>query len=469
MAFTFRLRQSVAASTLVDFTTLGDYGIRNYGVSAMGSEYGQARITLDIRGTSSADLFDNFIALYRALEQAKRNWFAYEKGVYYDPIFLQFQDANASTLLQAECFGLEDDDGNKAFENILGVPQTLLAFHYDNVNLTLKIRGYFEETSAQALFSSTQSNAASTSAAGSASARGDLPMPLKIKVRTATTLQDTVIVAIRTQGTPSSYAAKYEAEAYNTRGSNVADRTDANFSGSGAPQGQRWTPAATTEQLLLRWRGAFSADTTGTFHVFVRCIDKKATANIRMRVRAGLGDGASSVPYQYGDWGDSLKYVLTPQGTTAVSLVDCGIISIPHIDAGASLPNFYVIELWGKAGSTGAGNELDIDYLLALPCYEGAVGGGFCIATFPNALGSSAAPDGVIDANDRVPDAYMEDTGVIQFIATDIKGNPLYGTPGASFEVWCAVLDSIHLRHTQNVTNTVTITGIPRYRVQRGT
>lgn len=460
MAHTFRLRQS--STTLVDFQDVTDFGLRNWSLYAMGAPYGQARIVLDVRGSSANDLFDNLIALQRALELCLSNWRAYETGTNYTPVYLQFQEVTASNLVQAECFGLDESEG--ALENILAKPETILANRLENITLNLKIRGYFQETSAQSLDTDSHSNAAGTSTAGASTARGDLPMPLKITCQSPTASQDTMLIAVRTAGDTSSFSPIWEAEGYNARGSGVADLTDANFRGSGAPQGQRWTPPSTTEIMILRWRAGMTNYRVGRFRCFVRCRDNAAaTPNIRIRVRAGLSDGTS---FQYGDYGDVQKYVTTVGGTTAIAWVDCGTIALPHIDIGNSTANYLVLELWAKATSTST--TFDVDYLALYPAYEDGAGGGLVIAKFPVAMGTGAEPLGVVDANDNVADAYLETSSVLQFVASDIKGQPIYGSPNKQFNVWVVTWISSTGMHTQNATNSVVIIGTPRYKLARG-
>ena len=462
MAHILRFRQS--STTLCDFQDVTKYGLREFSEYSFGqnAQWGVVKLVLDVRGTSQTDALDNLTTLMRTLEACKRNYFLWQASTNYTPIYLQWEGSTVtSAIVQTECFGLSEDSEG-ALEQVLARPEVFLAGRIENVTVSLKVRPYWEESSAQTLTNAVStSNAQNGSSSGSASTRGDLPAPLKILVRTPTASQDTLIVAMRSAGTPTGYTAILEAGAYASRGSNVANLTDANLK-AGTPQ--RWSPAATSEQLLLRWSASISANNVGTFRVFVRCRDNNATANVKIRARAGLSDGTN---FQYGDYGADAKFVNTVGGTTAISFVDCGVVRVPHVSTGGALATTRIIELRGQA--LAASSSFDIDYALLLPLYEDAVGGGYCAAVMPYAAGTGAAPDLVIDASDRAATAYTETSGVPMFVASNVIGAPLYAMPNQQYVAWYVTLDSSTGRHTHNANNTVTVTCTPRYRLGRGT
>ena len=460
MAHILRLRQS--STTLCDFQDVTKYGLREFSEYSFGqsAQFGVVKLVLDIRGTSQTDALDNLTTLMRTLEACKRNYFLWQASTNYTPIYLQWEGSTVtSAIVQTECFGLSDDSEG-ALEQVLARPEVFLSGRIENVTLSLKVRPYWEETSAQSLVSgATVANAQDTSTSGSASVRGDLPAPLTIKVVPGASSQDTLIVAMRSAGTPGSYSAILEAGTYNARGSNVANTTDANLK---AATPQRWSPASTSEQLLLRWSATMTADNVGTFRAFVRCRDNNATANVKIRMRAGNADASSNI--QYGDYGADAKFVNTVGGTTAISWIDCGVIRAPATATGGALTRTRIIELRGQA--LAASSSFDIDYVLLVPLYEDAVGGGYCAMTLSSLTSGGAM---VINANDRSPAAYSEASSTVNHVASNIIGAPLYAMPNQQFYLWYVTLGSTTSRHTHNVNNTVTVTATPRYRLGRGT
>ena len=466
MAHILRLRQS--STTLCDFQDVTKYGLREFSEYSFGqsAQFGVVKLVLDIRGTSQTDALDNLTTLMRTLEACKRNYFLWQASTNYTPIYVQWEGSTVtSAIVQTECFGLSDDSEG-ALEQVLARPEVFLVGRIENVTVSLKVRPYWEESSEQSLVSgATVANAQGTSTSGSASVRGDLPAPLKINVIPGASSQNTLIVAMRSAGAPGSYSALLEAEAATSLGTNVATRTDADFhTASGAPQSIRWTVSAggTSEQLIARWSATMSADNVGTFRVFVRCRDNNATANVKIRARAANLDASSN--YQYGDYGADAKFVNTVGGTTAISWVDCGVVRAPTVATGGALARTRIIELRGQA--LAATSSFDVDYVLLLPLYEDAVGGGYCLMTLTN-LATGAAM--VIDANDRSPAAYSEAAATVNHVASNIIGAPLYAMPNQQFYLWYVTLDSTTSRHTHNVNNTVTVTATPRYRLGRGT
>lgn len=459
MAYTLRLRQS--STTLVDFQDATKYQLTQFGTSGMGAPFGAATVRFHFRGTSADVLFDNIIALNRALIDAAENLHLWQTGQTRTPIYLQFQHANGTNLVQAECFGLSEESAG-ALDSILAVPDALLTNRLMDVTLTLKITGYFEETAAVQIASTTLSNNGALLTL--TNLRGDLPSPLIIKTRTATTNQDRVMAALLGTATPANWTTRIEAEAYTSRGSNVANLTNANFStASGAPQGQRWTPGSTTEQELITLHLSSNvSDNLKPFRLFLRCIENGTASNTKVRARLGLVVGST---YQWGDWAQARRGVNTNSGTTAVSLIDCGLLIPP--DAGNLVPSALAIQIYGKATTTGAGNEFDMDCVYRLPAYDGALGTGQQVVTFPTALGNATTPDGMQDG--WLENAYLWDGTNIQYRASNVQGNWLYGTPNRTQRLIVLTQQASNERHTQNLTNTITVTYYPRYRLGRGT
>ncbi|MGB8644051.1 MAG: hypothetical protein WCF84_02350 [Anaerolineae bacterium] len=124
-----------------------------------------------------------------------------------------------------------------------------------------------------------------------------------------------------------------------------------------------------------------------------------------------------------------------------------------------------------SAAATAALATYTLDNVYLLPCYEGGRESGYFTATLPLALGSGAAPDGVLDANDRVARAYeLDNSGNLLFAAQDLRGDgALLAWPGRAQKL--VVLASIAASSAQawNNNNTVTVSYTPRYRIARGT
>lgn len=421
---------------------------------------------LSTLGTTLTNFGNNMVALGRAIQDGNDNYAQWQHGLAYTPIFLQTKLDNSPYALQSEWFGGNPD---KVGNWVSAARRNKIL---DNIRTQFKRRPYWEETAAQSLATnqSVSNNGGYYDITG---IRGDLPSPIAVSVRTATTGQDRVILAAKSEAhgqTVANFVNKYEAEGYTARGANVADRTDANFSGSGAPQGQRWSPAATTEQLLLSWDITSNVyDQLGQYRVFVRCRDNAATFNVKIRVRAGIYTTGNSK--QYGDYGALAKYgdgtgvaggSNASPGTTGIPLIDCGIITLPPVDTGGVAPSKMIIELRGTA--VAASGTFDIDCLYLMPLYELPLRCGYVMARYPIELGNGAAPDGIITAADRTARAYLDSSGTLQYRASEIRGSPLYGWNNRTIRLFVLTQADSNLWHTQNLTNTVTISAIPRYR-----
>ncbi len=428
-------------------------------------------MTLNPRGATTATFHDNLVTLGRALIDGADNYYQYQHGYPYTPIFLQFRQFGTTTILQSEWFGGDPE----AVEN--WASGALRSNLVPNYRVKFKRRPYWEETSAQAL-ATAQSVSVNGGTLDISGIRGDIPTPLTILVRAGTTNQDRVIIAAKSSAhgqTIANFVNKYEAESYSVRGSGVADLTDANFSGAGAPQGQRWTVGTTAEQLLLSWDITSNiSDQLGTYRVFVRCRDNRVTAdggmNVKIRVRAGIYTTGNSK--QYGDYGALAKYndgtgtggANNSATTTAIPIVDCGIITLPPVDTQGVAPSKMILELYGDASSTSGSPTFDIDALYLMPLYETPMRTGYAMVRFPIEMGNGAAPDGIVTGADRVARGYLDSAGVLQYAASEIRGSPIYAWNSRSVRLFIMTQRDSNLRHTQSVSSTITVTAIPRYR-----
>lgn len=461
MAHTVKLTQS--GSTLYDFQSSTVNVLSRYSPAAYDPKVKMVsdEMVLNPRGTTIAAFLDNLNTLNRTLEDAQDNFNQSQLGYPYTPIYLNFQQENSSYAVQAEVFGGETGQ----IENYISGALRGRLIH--NLPFQLKRRPYFEETSAQSLYSNTVNN--NNNPIAVSGVRGDVPAPLKITVQTDVASQNRIIIGCRTRGTISNFTSRYQAEAYTSRGSGVADRTDADLSGS-APQGQRWTPPATTEQELITWTITDPTDQLGVFRVYVRCRDNASTFNTKIRVRAGI---TTSGETNWGDYGDSAKYTdgtyaagasNASPGTTSIPLIDCGIIQLPPLDTNGAIPDNVSIQLLGQATASGASYTFDIDEIFLMPTMELPYGGGFQVITLPENLGTGANPIAIIDANERTPSGYLDTSGVLQQVAADIRGKPLYAWTNKSMRLFILTQASSTLRHTHSANSTVVVTATPRYR-----
>lgn len=432
-------------------------------------------LTIHPTGATQASFLDNLRNFGRVLQEGVENWFQFKDGFPYTPIFLQFAQDGQSYQFQCEFFGGDPE----AVSNYIDAGLRANVLH--DLSLKLRRRPYWEETSEQSLASGTTvSNDGGY--AEISGVRGDLPAPLTIQVRTATTNQDRIIVGFKARGTVSNFVNKYEAEAYTTRGSGVANLssgTEPYFSPGSSTVGQRWTPASTSETTILTWDITSNvSDQLGTYRAFVRWRDNRTAGfNVKIRVRAGVYTGSNDP--QYGDYGDIPKYgdgtgtsggSNGSPGTTSVSLTDCGIISLPPVDMQGMAPSKMIIELAATASTISGSPTADFDYLVLVPLYELPLHRGYGTASYPIALGNDAAPDAILTARDRSPRAYLDDAGTIQYAASEIRGNPLFVKPNTTTRVFIMTQRTSNLRHTYGLNNTVTITSLARYRYPgRGT
>lgn len=445
MAHLFRLQQG--SSTLVDLTDSTKWKL---------VAWNDTTLTVHVVGSSADTLLDNYTTLRRALEIANENGRARRKGMSYTPVYLQHQFNGATNLTQSELLGGRD----KPPRNFL---KLVFKHAVMDVGIELARRPYFEETSAQSLASGAAAN--DGTGISLSAARGDVgAIPLYVKCRTSLASQDRLIAGVKWQGTVANFTSRYEAEDYAAHGPNVADLTvGALFSGGGV-DGQRWTPSgATSEQRLLLWRKTTNvADQAGTYAVWVRCRDNKATPGVRLRVRAGIYDGTSET---WGDYADNPKYCKT--GNATIELVYCGTIQFPPLEVGNSTPNGFSIELRGACDASPS--TFDIDCVYLIPC-DGAGGRpGAGVATMTKTAGTGALPDMVLDANDRMPAGYLETTaGAVLSGAADIAGAPLFVPPNTTAKLFALTQISSTGAHDFAGSNTLTINCTPRTRWGRG-
>lgn len=472
---TFRLTQS--GSAVWDFQNASNNVISmwNMGQYERDKAFVEDTLTVHPTGSTLTNFLDNLKTFGRVIQDGDENWFQFKDGFPYTPIFLQFAQDGQSYTLQSEFFG-----GNpQAVANYIDAGLRANVLH--DLPLTLRRRPYWEETAEQTLASGVtiSNDGGYTDISG---VRGDLPAPLTIQVRTATTNQDRIIVGFKARGTVTNFVNKYEAEGYTTRGTGVANlssATEPNFSPGSSTVGQRWTPASTSETTILTWDITSNvSDQLGTYRVFVRWRDNRTAGfNVKIRVRAGVYTGSNDP--QYGDYGDIAKYgdgtgtsggSNSSPGTTSVSLTDCGIISLPPVDMQGMAPTKMIIELAATAETTSGSPTADFDYLLLVPLYELPLHRGYGMASYPIALGNGTTPDAILTARDRSPRAYLDASGTIQYGASEIRGNPLFAKPNTTIRVFVMTQRTSNLRHTYNLSNTVTISSLARYRYPgRGT
>ncbi len=429
-------------------------------------------LTLNPTGATVVTFLDNLNTYFRAIDDARYNYECWQRGAPYTPIYLQFQQAGSTNVLQTEVLGGDTD----AVENYIS--GALRARLINALPATLLRRPYWEETSAQSIVSTTSLN--NGGFVTLTPIRGDVPAPLKITVRSDNANQDRVILAVKSYGTLANYINKYEAEAGTTYGANVGTLTpDTDLSGNA---GRQWTPASTAiaaDQSLIIWNNSTNvADQLGTYRVYVRCRDLAATLNTRIRVRSGIYTSAGS--YQWGDYGDSAKYAdgtgvagganTSSGGTAKIALVDCGVITIPAVDTQGVAPATIALELRGQVIANGASYKFDIDCLYLMPVNEAALGSGLQIATFPAELGSATTPDAIVDANILTPGAQLSTSAVLQHPASDLRGKPLLAWTNKTMQLYTLTQSTATMRHQQSGSATVTATATPRYRFPgRGT
>lgn len=435
-------------------------------------------LTLNITGSSITNFYDNLVTFGRALIDGRDNYYQFQHGLPYTPIFLQFKQDGSSTILQSEWFGGDPSP----IDNWVSAARR--AKILDNFKVKFKRRPYWEETSSQALATSenVSNNGGYYDITG---VRGDVPTPLTVTVRAGVASQDRVILAAKASGhgqTVGNFVNKYEAEGYTARGTGVADlayhATNADFSPGSGTAGQRWTVAGTSELTLLSWDITTNAsDQLGQYRVFVRCRDNKATFNVKIRVRAGIYTTGNSK--QYGDYGAIAKYGdgtgvsgadNSSAGTTAIPIIDCGVITLPPVDTQGVAPSKMILELRGTAVSASGSPTFDIDCVYLMPLYETPMQTGYVMAKYPIDLGTGADPNAVITGADRVSRAYLDAAGVLQYAASEIRGAPIYAWNNKTVRLYVMTQRDSNLRHTQNNTNILTVTAIPRYQFPgRGT
>ncbi len=453
--------------TLVDFVDFVNYAPNSFSPDLFPTTTrAQSVLNFDVLGSSNDNLIDNFIALQRAILAAQDNAARFQRGQPFTPIFLQLKLAGSTTALQTEVLDAKMDKPT----NFLDKP--IVASRFKNLNLTLTHRPYFEETAPVALAGSpfTVSNNGGLCNIASTDIRGDLPAPLKITFTPGGGGADRLTAALKAVGTVANFVAKYEAESYAGRGAGVADLSDANLSPGGVGvTGQRWTPPNTNEQVLIRISPpAPITDHYGRFRVLVRCRDNApSTPNVKIRARGWRWDSVSGL-FLTGDWGDVQKFATVVGGTTVLPLIDCGLVAIPPFDYGTLSPSgssSMGVEIDGQAVSTSY--TFDLDCLYLLPGYEGGGETGLFSASFPYAMASP--PYGVLDANDRVPDAYYVDgSGNANVSATDLRGDPILAWPNRAQKLLVMASVAANGNHYWNANNVVAVTCTPRYRLARG-
>lgn len=464
---------------LLDFQDVTDYGLREFGVAGMDSKWGQAKLTFDILGSSITDFGDNVNNLSRALKLCQQNEDAAEQGTFYLPTWLQWQPSTSTNLLQTECFGLSDDSDG-AIDKVLAVPQTILSNRLENINLALKIRGYWEELTALSVSGSPFTMDETTGSGTLASLRGDLPVPLRIKVRAANTNRDQLIASLKVRGTPANFIHNFDLHSaagtgyvvtQNSATYGAIDLTDANLVNG---KGSRVTPTAALDSAgEIDWlcRVIITTnpkDHTGRYRALVRVRDNHASAvKFYLRVRSGLYDSSNAL-LGLGAYWDIAKQAGTFGGTTTLPIIDCGVGNLPFTDMGGGSPYRVGIEIWGYTSDPSFAT-FDLDELLLEPCYE-SEDSGFVSCIFPSALGSSANPDGVITAYDRHALAYLVDDSDARLInATSRNGSPLFAYPNQSQVLYVHARRSATGVTTKATNTTVTVDYHARYRLVKGT
>lgn len=447
--------------------------------------FGSVKLNLDVRGTSLTNAVDNLITLGRALLLAKENNQMAESGAAYAPVWLQFQPGTLTNLVQTECLGLTDESQG-ALEKILANPQTLLSNRLENLVLPLKVRGYWEELTPVAVSGSPFTSDNGTGSMTLASLRGDVSrIPLRIKNRVATTNQTQAIAFLKTKNTPANFVEHFDLNTAAGTGysvtlntglasTTVANQSDADDFING--KGCRVTPSTDLDAASeIDWlvRVLFTSNPeayTGRARAVLRVRDNHATTpKAYYRVRSVLVN-SSGTRLAFSDWWDVARaaQVVSTTGGVPQAWVDCGAGNIPLSHFGGSAPYRPGIEIGGYTTDTSGHATFDLEELFLLMGYEGD-DCGLVIANYPQAMGNGAVPDGVIDAFDRAPDAYMVDAADTILVGADsVSGSPLFAYPDRSQVLFYHTRRLSNGTHTHGANNTFVIDYMPRYRLTRG-
>lgn len=426
-------------------------------------EFADDSITFDILGSSTDVLFQNVQKITRAFGDARSNFNDWKRGRNYDPLFLEVQANGASYLLRSEI--VDGDFDGRA--NLLDVD--ILSYMATNRKIRIKRRNYFEESSEVQIATSASIGNFGTAIPFSA-IRGDLPPDLRIKIDSSASSQDRVLVAVKHNGTIASFLPFLECDTTGTSGYTVttgteaASLTDAQLSGG---KGIRITPTNKTEYLRATIAITSATDAFATaLRILLRARDNSATSpRFYWRARGGIRrSGGSAITY--GDWTSPSKALPAIGGTTALPLLDLGLLTFP--ESGGSSAQEYIIELWGKTSGSATYPTADIDGLFLLPAFEGGFGeSGFVAVYYPENL-SSGALIGEIDSGDRSLSGRLVD-GSANFLlpASDQKGarlRPNYNEAGRLFVITTSGSSNLH----SSGTHTINAYARPRYRLVAG-
>lgn len=460
------VRLTRSGATLIDFQLFANNVLSGWNLAPYEDKICvEDEMVLNIRGANQTTFFDNLTTFGRALTDGQDNYEQLQNGMPYTPIFLQFKRDGNATTMQSEWFGGDPS----SVENFASA-----ALRNNLLPLTVKFkrRPYWEELSPQVL--ATSQNIVNDGGVYDISGvRGDLPSPLAITIRTAAVNQDRVLIAAKARGTVTNFVNLYEGEGYTTKHSEVSVSTvDANMSGGARV---RWTPTDTSAHTILTWTiDTNIADQLGTYRVLVRCRDNSDPFNIMIRVRAGVYTSGNAG--QYGEYGSYRKFLNGTgtasangsAGTTNIPLIDCGIITLPPVDTQGVTPSKMIIELEGKAAA--ASGTFDIDCFYLMPLYELPTQSGQALIRLPIELGNGADPNAILTGADRNARGYLDAAGVLQYIASEIRGSPLYVKPNTTVRLLVLTQTDSSLKHKQALTNIVSVSAIPHARYPtRGT
>lgn len=425
-------------------------------------------VRLGVAGATFDAMAQLVTALNNVLRVAELNNEKRKGARPYVPIFLEVQPLGATYALQTEVLGGKvSKEGNWLSRGLRGN-------FWDGLTVELVRRAHFEETSETTLINAqSYSNNFGAIALAAANLRGDLPFPFYVEVNPGATGDDRLAAFVKADDTPANFVAVAQTDTGSftgytiALGAETANLPDGNLANG---NGARITPTGTSEAMRVRVTlDANLAANMEFARVWVRCRDNDGSTPLyQLRARFFAVNGGV---YQYGDWLESKKKVTVVGGTTALPVLDLGWGKVCPPDTAGLAPPACGVEIYGMTTDTSPYSTFDIDEVIFAACDEGgknAAGGtGLMIATMPTAMTGSLR--GVVNAQDRVPPAYMVDgSGNFKMTASVRAGNALFGHPGQDQRLYVATLNSAGNLHQQNVNNSVTVKTRFRYKFWRG-
>lgn len=367
-------------------------------------------IVISQKAANHDALWTLVIAIQKLLKQARDNQWKRRYGWGYTPVYFEFASTSATNVSRTEVLYGEWNPNKNAFGKLLA------ANRLEGDVLALWCRPFFDKTGAlTAAVANTTINNGLGNVMTVPALLGVEDAPCQITLSNLSgSSDDTLMVAVRSIGTPANFVGAYEMESATLTVpsgwtvSTITSATESGFSPGSSNVGIRIIPSTTTEQLVATiTKSTNIVDQYGAFKVLAR---GKAINNTRVGLRARFFVQSGSLAKQYGPYFTASAQRMKAAGE--IEMLDLSPTSpglLPAIDTRGQAVVKIGIEIYATASSLTGSPELRLDYLRLIPVGDLERGSAY-FTKFPVVFNASGVSKLILDSRDNQVEAGIYDS-----------------------------------------------------------